>query len=1408
MKTHIFLLVSLTMLTGMIRAETTPVGPFFNGVFPSVTPGTGSGYTTENAFPNLRFIGPIWVTPYPGRNELVVVGKAGHVWRFENDPAVTSDEVTVMLNLSKYGDGVASPEEVLPDGEHEPSVVRTGTVVSAPDMAFYQIIFHPNFGIEGETGENHIYATYSYIPDLPGRSGDTYTYCRLSRFTIIDDESDGPIIDPDSELVLINQFDADRNHQGGAMFFGEDGFLYISTGDGGYAYSNNRLSQRLDRALAGGILRIDVDKRGGEISHPIRRHPTDSGLAHTGDIPSGWPASSSANYYIPSDNPWVDDDPESTILEEFWAIGLRSPHAMHRDEQSGEIWIGDVGGSQEEIHKGEQGANFGWDFTNGGGKSRPDPLIGFESPAVVTIPANEGNCIIGGFIYRGSEFPELSGKYLYGDHLKGTISTMTYSADTGEAETAYLCDFSSIGFKVGLANFCQGPNGEVFMPELGGFDDDTDIEDNDGTIQRLAPTSVSSDAPALLSQTGAFLDLDKLTPHPSFLPYGVLSPLWSDGADKWRWIAVPNNGVHDTESEKIVFDESGNWVFPEGTVLMKHFELATDSTQPEERVRLETRFLVCTADGGKYGITYRWLPDQTDAVLLTSGETEDFTVRGDSGQSQTLTWTYPSRGDCLQCHNSASGQALGVRTHQLNGYFNYGDGPVHQLVHWSHLGLIDASIGMEEAALLPQAAPLDDETVPLQYRIRSYLDTNCSICHQPGGPGGNFDSRLSTPLLAQGLLNVEPERFQDLGPDATYLKPGDAARSIIHYRMDHALPAEAAMPPLAKALVDEAAVSLVEEWIDEMTPADYSESATHFVTHLDGPTNVTGDFFANLTLDDDVSSVEASHFTLTGGSILNITGNAQNFTIKVRPSSNDLTFGLKSDVVTGAFSNLPNKASNQLQVSYSDDDSPSPFFSGIPSDGLFSDKLTLSLGFGKQTSAPKSDDFIVSNGSIGSISAVEGQFIFDLNAALPGEVILSLREDAVTDSSGRGHERVTLTLNALPIDSDGDGLDDEAEALAGTNSDDPDSDNDGLLDGLEVNSYGTNPLSVDSDGDNFSDAAEIFAGSDPNAATSVPPSVYPASLLAYYPFDEGEGETAFDLAEDDGTQDAYRNQGSGNFWTTSQQLIGSAALELDGSSSLSAGEALTDGSSQAFTMSVWVNPSSVGGYKGIYSGRNNPGNWGLNIDNGIFEARFENAGRTSSFPIEATEPLLADEPKNGGWYHLAITYETDGEDALATAFLNGVPFASTEDVSPVYDSPDKGYTIGDDPCCADREFKGLIDDLAIFEEALNEASIANIYQAGLQGLPVVSAIVDSPLQITGLDEQPESNHLIVTWASEPGAVYSLLTSTDLKTWTTLYDAIPSSGLETEFDTRLILGENGGDFRLFAVQRNGIVESDQ
>jgi glucose/arabinose dehydrogenase len=132
------------------------------------------------------------------------------------------------------------------------------------------------------------------------------SYHRLSRFPVPDGAT---AADRNSELVLVNQFDRHLWHAGGAIFFGADGFLYLSCGDeGGNNDPYNHGGGKINSGLFCGVLRIDVDQNASR-SHPIRRQPLSSTTP-----PAGWPPIYTQNYYIPNDNPWLD--PGGSVLEE------------------------------------------------------------------------------------------------------------------------------------------------------------------------------------------------------------------------------------------------------------------------------------------------------------------------------------------------------------------------------------------------------------------------------------------------------------------------------------------------------------------------------------------------------------------------------------------------------------------------------------------------------------------------------------------------------------------------------------------------------------------------------------------------------------------------------------------------------------------------------------------------------------------------------------------------------------------------------------------------------------------------------------------------------------------------------------------------------------------------------------
>jgi uncharacterized repeat protein (TIGR03806 family) len=312
--------------------------------------------------------------------------------------------------------------------------------------------------------------------------------------------------------------------------------------------------------------------------------------------------------------------------------------------------------------------------------------------------------------------------------------------------------------------------------------------------------------PRLLSQTGAFADTRILAPNAALIPYDLIVPFWSDGAAKARWISVP-------DGQKIKFAPTGEWVFPRGTVFVKTFMLATNELKPDSPRRLETRLLVCDADGGVYGATYKWRKDNSDADLLDTDLTEPIAIQTATGVRQQQ-WYYPSRGDCLTCHAASAGLVLGVKTRQLNRDFTYPSGVTDNELHtWNRLGLFDTNLAGTDLKKLPALANATDTKRSLADRARSYLDVNCANCHRPGGTVAFFDARYDTPLARQNLIDGRVLIDQRID-GARVIAPNDIWRSILFMRANTTEAFK--MPTLARNTIDVQGMSLLRQWIESL----------------------------------------------------------------------------------------------------------------------------------------------------------------------------------------------------------------------------------------------------------------------------------------------------------------------------------------------------------------------------------------------------------------------------------------------------------------------------------------------------------------------------------------------------------------------------------------------------------------
>ncbi len=550
------------------------------------------------------------------------------------------------------------------------------------------------------------------------------------------------VASPDEILKVGQPF---TNHNGGTINFGPDGYLYFALGDGGSGDDPCASGQNLN-SLLGKVLRLDIN------------------------APAG-------TYKVPTDNPFVG---VPSTRPEIWAYGVRNPFRWSFDQPTGDMWVGDVGqGTWEEIDLVTKGGNYGWKVCEGrhrrGSTTALCATPGLIDP-VVEHPRAEARSITGGYVYRGSAMPSLVGTYIYGDFETGNIWALTYNADNQPVPQI----IANIAPGT-LVAFGQGHDGEMYTVQI------------TGTISKLVPsvTAAADSFPQLLSETGCVDPVDPTQPASGLIPYNVNSPLWSDGAEKERYLAVP-------DGKTITINPDADWDLPVGSVTMKTFAVNGRA--------IETRLFMRHDDGNWAGYTYEWNADGKDATLLPAGKNRPVGAQ---------TWAYPSRNQCIQCHSKAAGSTLGLETAQLNrdGVYASTNRRANQLATLDHIGLFTAPLPAPPQSAPRLAQPAGDES--LEARARGYLHANCAHCHQPNGGGqGTMDLRYTKSLLETATCNADNTQ----GPigDATKLiVPGDPQKSLLSVRL-HATDAKR-MPPISVSVIDPTGSQLIDDWITSLT---------------------------------------------------------------------------------------------------------------------------------------------------------------------------------------------------------------------------------------------------------------------------------------------------------------------------------------------------------------------------------------------------------------------------------------------------------------------------------------------------------------------------------------------------------------------------------------------------------------
>ena len=671
------------------------------------------------------------------------------------------------------------------------SVIFEGRKEIAGLTATYGLAFHPDF-----KQNRYCYLCYILKPELPNGT-------RVSRFKLTNTEP--PLIDASTEKILLEW--KSGGHNGGSLKFGPDGYLYVSTGDGSPATPADTYQTGQDISdLLASILRIDVNS-------------TEDGKP----------------YGIPDDNPFVN---VKGAAKEVWSYGHRNPWRMSFDRKSGELWVGDVGYQLwEMVFRIQKGGNYGWSIMEGSQVVRPDTKHGPTPilPAILSYPRSEGASVTGGYVYRGSRYPTLEGKYIYGDYVSGKVWALALDNE-GDVENEELTDSS-----ISIICFHEDPDGELLALDYSG-----------GGIYQLVPNprkGKNSSFPRKLSETGLFSSVSEFKLAPGVIPFSINASQWHDHARAEYAIAIPGTeSITLKEPTELVPKAWGN--FPHDSVIMKTLFVELERGNSNSMKRIETQIL--HFDGSSWrgnsgewrGYTYLWRENQTEASLAPEkGFDFKILVKDDSLPEGRFfqPWRAASRAECYLCHNPWAGYRLGFTPAQLDkniqtemykpylpkDQFVDLEPEMNQLSLFKQLGLLGST---EDAGRAKQKQKNNNkenrglvlvdphnQQKSLNDRARSYLHVNCAHCHRFGG-GGTAAVLLHADLKPDKMLmfNLKPTQGAFGLADPKIVASGDPFRSVLYYRM--AKSGRGHMPYIGAQMTDHKGLKLIGDWIASLSP--------------------------------------------------------------------------------------------------------------------------------------------------------------------------------------------------------------------------------------------------------------------------------------------------------------------------------------------------------------------------------------------------------------------------------------------------------------------------------------------------------------------------------------------------------------------------------------------------------------
>lgn len=311
-----------------------------------------------------------------------------------------------------------------------------------------------------------------------------------------------------------------------------------------------------------------------------------------------------------------------------------------------------------------------------------------------------------------------------------------------------------------------------------------------------------------LSEYGFFEGkLADLKPTKGVVPYTLNAPLFSDYAQKLRFVQLP-------DGQRVDFNADSVFQFPIGTKIIKTFLYPNDFRNAQKGRRiLETRVLLHDDDDTWVALPYVWNEAQTEATLEVAGDAKKVSFRDAKGQKQAFEYLIPNVNQCRGCHIRGDKMSpIGPSARQLNGDLD----AQNQLVAWKKGGILRGL--PDDLTSVPKFPNYEDNTVSIDRRARAYLDINCAHCHNLQGPAvtsGLFLDWKTTDSTAYGFYKTPVAAGRGSGNLKYDILPQKPSESILLYRLASIDPGEM-MPEVGRKVVHTEGVELIREWIKTM----------------------------------------------------------------------------------------------------------------------------------------------------------------------------------------------------------------------------------------------------------------------------------------------------------------------------------------------------------------------------------------------------------------------------------------------------------------------------------------------------------------------------------------------------------------------------------------------------------------